>query len=154
MEGSQNVARRMPEQGASLTEIIVVTGLMALMAALGAEGLGAMLARSQGRAAATELAGELRAARTHAMLRRERLRVLFDAENSAVRIERADEPGGLLRSLSFRDKGVTIEAVSNGPSILFHASGRAATPTAITLQNRKGERWRLTVTITGRVTMQ
>jgi hypothetical protein len=87
-------------------------------------------------------------------MRRERVRVSFDAANSTVRLELADGPGGLLREFSFREKSVTIEDLSNGPSILFYPSGRAATPTTITLQNRRGERWHLTVTITGRVTIQ
>lgn len=142
------------ERGAGLIEIMVVVGVIGLVVAFGVEGLGAMLARSQGRAAATELAGELRAARTHAMLRRERVRVLFETENSTVRVELADQPGGLLRSLSFREKGVTVEDVSNGPSILFQPSGRTASPSTVTLRNRTGSRWLLTVTITGRVTIQ
>lgn len=141
-------------RGTSLTEVIVVTGLIGLTVALGVEGFGSMLARSQGRMVATELAGELRAARSHATMRRERVRVSFDAANSTVRLEVADGPGALLREISFREKGVTIEDLSNGPSILFYPSGRVATPTTITLQNRRGERWHLTVTITGRVTIQ
>jgi type IV fimbrial biogenesis protein FimT len=142
------------ERGAGLVEIMVVLGVAGLVAALGVEGLGGMLARSQGRAGAAELAGELRAARTHAMLRRERVRVLFEPEQSAVRVESADQPGRVLRLLSLRERQVTIEDVSNGPAILFQPSGRTATPTTVTLRNRRGARWRLTVTITGRVTIQ
>jgi type IV fimbrial biogenesis protein FimT len=142
------------ERGIGLIELMVVVGVMALVATLGVESLSGMLARSQGRAAATELAGELRAARSHAMLRRERVRVLFEPENSAVRVESADQPGTMLRSLSLRERGVSIEDVSGGPAILFQPSGRTATPTTVTLRNRRGARWRLTVTITGRVTIQ
>jgi len=142
------------EGGVSLTEIVITVGLMGLMTALGVESLGGVVARSQGRAAATDLAGELRAARLHATMRRETVRVTFDMARTALRSEPADAPGHILRELSLQDRRVTIEDLSAGPSILFYPSGRVASPTTITLQNRRGERWRLTVTITGRVTIQ
>jgi Tfp pilus assembly protein FimT len=126
-------------------------GLIGLLAILGVESFGSMLARAQGRSVAAEVAAELRAARSQATLNRERVKVIFDAENSTIRTELADAPGGLIREFSFGEKGVAIEDVSNGPSVFFYPNGRAATPTTITLRNRRGERWRLTVTLTGRV---
>ncbi len=128
-------------------------GLIGITVALGVESFSSLLARSQGRSVATDLAAELRAARSHAAMRRERVRVVVESETSTVRTELADVPDGLIREFSFHDKGVTIDSVSNGPSIIFYPSGRSATPTTITLRNRRGEHWILTVTLTGRVTL-
>ena len=142
------------ETGASLTEVVLAMGIIGLAATLGVEGLGGIVARSEGRAAATALAGELRTARLHATMRRELVRVAIDIQHSTVRTEPADAPGQALRELSIQERGVMIEDSSAGPSIIFYPSGRVATPTTITLRNRRSERWRLTVTMTGRVTIQ
>jgi len=142
------------EGGASLTEVVLAVCLIAFVAALGIEGFGGVVARSKGRAAAVELAGELRAARSHATMRRETVRVSFEEERATINTESTDTAGSLLRQLDFKERGVMIEHLSAGPSILFYPSGRVATPTTITLQNRRGERWLLTVSISGRVTIQ
>lgn len=142
------------EDGFSLPEVVIVLALIGFVAGLGIEALGGVVARSQGVAAATDVAGELRAARLHATMRRETVRVMFDMTGATLRTEPADAPGHILRDLSLQERSVVIEDLSAGPSILFYPSGRVATPTTITLQNRRGERWRLTVTITGRVTIQ
>jgi Tfp pilus assembly protein FimT len=121
---------------------------------LGIEGFGAMIAHSQGETVAAELAGELRAARTYATRRRQRVRVIADSEHRTIRTELADQPNAFIRELSYGDRGVLVEGLSDGSAVVFYSSGRVASPTTITIQNRRGERWQLTVTITGRVTIQ
>ena len=141
----------MNEQGKSLVEIIMVMTLVVVMTAMTGQVLVAATARQQGHAVATELANELRAARYLAILRRERIRVVFEPGLARMRTEPADAPGRPIREYEFHAKGVTIERLSNGPSIVFHPSGRAASATTITLRNRQQGQWQLTVSLIGRV---
>ena len=148
------VTRRRHEDGFTLPEVVVTLAVIGLIVALGVEGLGGMVARAQGRAAATEVAGELRAARSYATARRETVRVMFEMDRAIVRTELLEPPGRVLRELDLKERNVVLENLSAGSAVLFYPTGRTATPTTITLKNRRDERWRLTVTITGRVTIQ
>jgi len=141
----------MNEQGKSMIELITVMAMILVMMAFSGAGLLAATAKQQGRVVATDLANELRAARYLAIMRREPLRVILKPGTSTMRVEPVMAPGRKLREYDFREKGVTVEGLSNGAEILFHPSGRAASPTTITLKNRQQERWRLTVSLIGRV---
>jgi type IV fimbrial biogenesis protein FimT len=141
----------MNERGKSLVEIIMVMALVVVMTAMTGQVLVAATVKQQGQAAATELANELRAARYLAILRRERIRVVFEPAMGRVRTEPADAPGRPIREYDFQSKGVTVERLSNGPSIVFHPSGRAASASTITLRNRQQGKWQLTVSLIGRV---
>lgn len=141
----------MNEQGKSLIEIIMVMTLILVMTAFSGAGLLAATARSQGRVVATELANELRAARYLAIMRREPIRVVLHPGTATMRVEPLLAPGRTIREYDFRERGVTVETLSNGAEILFHPSGSAASPATITLKNRQQERWRLTVSLIGRV---
>ncbi len=144
----------MKERGASLVELIMVTGLIGLMLVFAGEGFVAAASRQQGHVVATELAAELRAARYLALLRRERVLVRFEPDQARVVAELADVPGVPIRRYDYRGKNVAVERLSNGLSILFYPSGRTATPTTITLRNNHAEQWQLTVSLTGRVSIQ
>lgn len=139
------------EQGASLVELIVVLGLVGMLAGLIGVSVAAAAARYQGKAVATELASELRAARYLALVRRERVRVVFDPDRMQIRTEPADRPNETLRQYDYQGKGIVFERLSSGPSLLFYPSGRAASPATIIFRNRQMERWSLTVSLTGRV---
>ena len=141
----------MNEQGKSLVEIVIVMAVVVTMTALTGAGLMAATAKQQGRVVVTELANELRAARHLAILRRDRVRVVLEPGTATMRVETAETPGRLIREYDFRSKGVTVERLSNGAEIVFHPSGRAASPTTITLANRQQERWQLTISLIGRV---
>ena len=141
----------MNEQGKSLVEIVMVMAVVVVMTALTGAGLMAATVKQQGRVVATELANELRAARYLAIMRRERLRIVFEPERATMRVETAEAPGRTIREYDFRGKGVTVERLSSGADIVFHPSGRAASPTTITLKNRQQERWQLTISLVGRV---
>jgi type IV fimbrial biogenesis protein FimT len=141
----------MNEQGKSLMEIVIVMAMVVTMTALTGAGLMAATAKQQGRAVVTELANELRAARHLAILRRDRVRVVLEPGTATMRVETAETPGRLIREYDFRSKGVAVERLSNGAEIVFHPSGRAASPTTITLVNRQQERWQLTISLIGRV---
>jgi len=128
-------------------------GVLALTAALAGEGFGEAATRQKGKAMRTELAAELRAARHLAMIRRERIRVVFDLIAMQVRTEPADHPGTVLREYDYHGKGIIVEGLSNGTSVIFYPSGRAATPTTIILTNAAREDWKMTVSITGRISV-
>ncbi|MBI5777727.1 MAG: GspH/FimT family pseudopilin [Nitrospirae bacterium] len=141
----------MNEQGKSLMEIIIVMAVVVMMTAFTGAGLLAATAKQKGRVVATELANELRAARYLAIMQRDRIRVVLKPGTTTMRVETAETPGRLIREYNFSAQGVTVERLSNGADIVFHPSGRAASPTTITLRNRQQERWQLTISLVGRV---
>lgn len=141
----------MDERGRSAIEILMVMAMVLVISTFSGAGLLAATAKHQGRVVATDLANELRAIRYLAIMRREPLRVILRPGTARMRVEPVLAAGQAIREYDFHDKGLTIEALSNGTEILFHPSGRAASPATITLGNRQGERWRLTVSLIGRV---
>jgi type IV fimbrial biogenesis protein FimT len=141
------------EGGLSLSEMMIVVALIGLMLVTGVEGFGAAVARQKSKTATAELAAELRGARHLAMMRRERVRVIFQPETSRIRIELAVTPGEVVRQFDFENRKVVVESLSNGPSVIFYPSGRAATPTTITLRSAQEERRQLTISLTGRVSI-
>jgi type IV fimbrial biogenesis protein FimT len=143
----------MRERGASLVELVMVMGLVGILTAVTGEGLVSAALSRQSYAVVTDVAAELRAARYLAVFRRERLRVVCVPGGTSIRIERADVPGGVLRTYHFPARGTVIDHVSNGPAIYFQASGRAASPTTVMLRDDRGRRWAVTVSLTGRVSI-
>jgi len=143
----------MSERGASLVELVMVLGLIGILAAYAGQSLVTAASRHHGSLVATEVAAELRAARALAVKRRERVQVVFEPQADRVLIQSADAPGALLREYSYRRKGVVVESVSNERALIFSPSGRAATPTTITLSSQGQQRWRVSVSLTGRVSI-
>jgi len=140
------------EEGWSLTELLIVLAIMGNMAALAGPCYQTLAARGQARSATIEIASELRLARQLAMARRERLRVLFDREGRTITLQRADTEG-VLHVYHYADKGVVVEVPTAGPELLFHPSGRSATPTTIRVRDSQGRETIFTVSITGRVSV-
>ncbi len=143
------------EAGASLLEVMTVAMIISLGALLAGEGFLGAVSRNQAMVVGAELASELRMARSMAMTKRTAMRVGFESSGTAISTESVDRPNVPLRQYDFSGKGVTVEGLSRGSSVVFYPSGRAATPTTITLlRKRAGERRKLTVSITGRVTIK
>ena len=138
------------EQGWSLTELLIVLVILSIMSLLAGPSYQTLVARSQVRIAAAEIASELRLARQLAMARRERLRVIFDREGRTITLRRADAEG-ILQVYQYADKGVIVEEPTAGPELLFHPSGRSASPTTIRVRDSQGREITFTVSITGRV---
>jgi type IV fimbrial biogenesis protein FimT len=143
----------MKEKGFTLIELMLAMGLMVIMLGLAGEGFVAAASRYQGKTVTAELAAELRAARYLAIMRRERVRVVFEPEGARVRTERADEPKELIRLYEYGKRRIVLERLSNGPSIIFYPSGRAATANTIMLRNGQEERLQITVSLTGRISI-
>ena len=140
------------EQGWSLTELLIVLAIMGIMSILAGPSYQTLIARVQARSTTVEIASELRLARQLAMARRERLRVIFDRDNRTITVRRADAEG-ILHVYQYADKGVVVEEPTGGPELLFHPSGRSATPTTIRLHDSQGRETTFTVSITGRVSI-
>lgn len=141
------------ERGVTLVELLVLIGILALAAALAGQGFVEAATKQKGKVMRAELAAELRAARHLAMTRRERIQVVFDQQVMQIRTEPVDHPGIVLRRYDYHGKGMIVEELSNGTSVIFYPSGRTATPTTITLTNAAQERWKVTVSITGRISI-
>ena len=140
----------MNQKGMTFVELMVAMAIVGILMCQ-SDGMVSAATRYQAIAVRTELAAELRAARHLAMMKREKVRVVFEPSLPSIRTELMAAPYTILRTYSFGSSGVTVESVSSGPAVTFYPSGRAATPTTITLQHSRGGRWRMTVTITGRV---
>jgi prepilin-type N-terminal cleavage/methylation domain-containing protein len=140
----------MDQRGMTLIELIAVIAIVGVLGCL-SEGFVSAATRYQAKAVRTEVTAELRAARHLAMSEREKVRVVFDPSMPHIRTELVDAPHSVLRTYSFSGKDITVQTLSNGPSVTFYPSGRTATPNTITFVNRRGERWRMTISITGRV---
>jgi prepilin-type N-terminal cleavage/methylation domain-containing protein len=143
----------MNERGASLSELMVVMAVIGIMLACAGEGFVAAASRYQAKAATTELAAELRGARHLAMTERKPMRVVFQFGTGIVRIGSVDPSGSVIHRHDFHIHHVMVESLTGGTSVTFYPSGRTATPTTITLLGPGQERRRLTVSLTGRVSL-
>jgi prepilin-type N-terminal cleavage/methylation domain-containing protein len=140
----------MDQRGVTLIELITVLAIVGIMVCL-SDGFVSAATRYQAKTVRTELAAELRAARHLAMSERQKVRVVFDSSVPAIRTELVNAPYTVLRSYNFSGKDISVETLSNGPFVTFYSNGRTATPNTVTLMNSRGERWRMTVSITGRI---
>jgi prepilin-type N-terminal cleavage/methylation domain-containing protein len=140
----------MDQRGMTLIELMAVLAIVSVLVCL-SDGFVSAATRYQAKAVRTEVAAELRAARHLAMSGREKVRVVFDPSLPHIRTELVDAPHTVLRSYSFSGKDIAVQTLSNGPSVTFYPSGRTATPNTVIFINSRGERWRMTVSITGRV---
>ncbi|WP_447974860.1 GspH/FimT family pseudopilin [Nitrospira sp. Kam-Ns4a] len=143
----------MNERGATFVELVVVMAILGLVLGALGESLVAAAGKHRGQAVATELAAELRAARFLALMRRDRILVTLDPASARLRTAPADHPDTVLREYEYGG-GLAIEGASGRLTILFYPSGRAATATTLWLHRGDQERWKLTVSLTGRVSIE
>ncbi len=142
--------QKIQEQGWSLIELLIVLAILGIISVLAGPSYQTLTARGQARSAIAEIASELRLARQLAMARRERLRIIFDRESRTITLRRADAEG-ILHVYQYADKRVVVEEPTAGPELLFHPSGRSATPTTIRVRDSQGRETTFTVSITGKV---
>jgi len=142
----------MRQDGTTLMELMVTVAIMGIIAALAGPNLSGLYSRIQMRSATEELASELRLARQLAMTHRDRVRVVFDFEQRTLEAQFVNA-AATHHVYRYGDNGIVIEEPSGGPEILFHPSGRSATATTMYLRSKEGWLRKLTVGITGRVSI-
>ncbi len=142
----------MKQEGKTLMELMVVVAIIGIVAAMGVPNFLALNSHTQARCATEEIASELRLARQLAITYRDRVRVVFDFDQQAL-VAQFVNGATTHHVYRYGDKGIVIEEPSAGPEILFRPSGRSATATTIQLRNKEGQIQKLTVGITGRVSI-
>lgn len=142
----------MKQEGKTLTELIVVVGIVGLVASMAIPNFMVLHSRAQVRCVAEEIASELRLAKQLALTTRDRVRIVIDMDRQELVTEFVTR-GTTHHVYSYRGKGLVIEEPSAGPAIVFHPSGRSATATTIPLHSLEGPTQALTVSITGRVSL-
>ncbi len=140
------------ERGKTMMELMIVMALVGIVAAIGVPNFIMLQSRINLYSLTQEIASELRLARQLAMTERNRIRIVFDGDQQIMVTEPVN---GRTTSRIYRygGKGVQIDEPSAGAEILFHPSGRSATPTTIHLRGKDGHMRKLTVGITGRVSV-
>lgn len=153
MDAPKTAKRRLlDQQGKTMMELMVVTAMVGMVAAMAVPNFLMLQSRMDLYSLTQEIASELRLARQLAMTERDRMRVVFDLDQQVMV---AQPVNGRTTSRTYRygGKGIQIDEPSAGAEILFHPSGRAATPTTIQLRSKDGHVHKLTVGITGRVSV-
>ncbi|MBS0167864.1 GspH/FimT family pseudopilin [Nitrospira sp. CMX1] len=142
----------MTQDGKTLTELLVVVGIVAIVASMALPNFMTLNSRTQLRCAAEEIASELRLAKQLALTNRDRVRILVDLDRREL-VTQFVLSGLTHHVYHYSDKHLVIEEPSAGPEILFHPSGRSATATTVQLRSQEGQSQKLTVSITGRVSI-
>jgi len=142
----------MTQDGKTLTELLVVVGIVTIVASMALPNFMTLNSRTQLRCAAEEIASELRLAKQLALTNRDRVRILVDLDRREL-VTQFVLSGLTHHVYHYSDKHLVIEEPSAGPEILFHPSGRSATATTVQLRSQEGQSQKLTVSITGRVSI-
>jgi type IV fimbrial biogenesis protein FimT len=142
----------MKQEGRTLMELMMVVAITGIVATTAVPNFLALNSRTQAHCATEEIASELRLARQLAITYRDRVRVVFDFEQQAL-VAQFVNGATTHHVYRYGDKGIVIEEPSAGPEIIFHPSGRSATATTIQLRSKEGQVQKLTVGITGRVSI-
>lgn len=140
-------------EGKTMMELMMVTALVGIVAAMAVPNFLLLQSRMDLYSLTQEMASELRLARQLAMTERNRTRIVFDLDQQ-VMVAQGVNGRTTSRSYRYGDKGIHVDEPSGGPEILFHPSGRSATPTTIHLRGKDGHVHTLTVGITGRVSVR
>lgn len=148
--GMDLIDRHSTTAGKTLSEIVTVSAILGILAAMAAPSYQGLHMRLQGKTAVAEVGSTLRMARQLAMARRERLLVRFDTSAKTITLSQADA-GGVLDVYHYADKGIVIDEPTAGSDLFFHASGRSASATTIQIYDRGHRRMIITVSLTGRV---
>jgi type IV fimbrial biogenesis protein FimT len=142
----------MEQEGKTLTELMVVAAIIGMVVMLAVPSYSVLNSRTQVRCVTEEIASELRLARQLAMTHRDRVRIVIDLEQQALTTQFVNT-ATTHHVYHYGGKGIAIEEPSAGPEIVFRPSGRSASATTIQLHSLEGQTQKLTVSITGRVSL-
>jgi len=139
----------MNQEGKTLMELMVVVGIIGMVSIMAVPHFLALHSRTQVRATTEEIASELRLAKQLALTAHDRVRIVIDMEQQALTTQFVNT-ATTHHAYHYGGKGIEPTA---GTEILFHPSGRSATATTIQLRSKEGQIQKLTVSITGRVSI-
>lgn len=143
-------------RGITMMEVLITVALLSVISGLAAPWILSTLQAYRLRAAAWELAGDLRLARQKAVSLQQDHRICFSGCSTAVPqggylLERLDSVSGLWQMETSRDvlpDGATI--TSTAQRVIFNSKGETSNWATITLTNEVGT-YQLTTAQTGRV---
>ncbi|MDD9819371.1 MAG: GspH/FimT family protein [Nitrospira sp.] len=140
--------------GYTLTELIVVLSLLAVVLGLGGSWFASQLPSYRLNGVVRQVRADLLSARAQAVKKGHNVRVLFTGPHQYEILEDANnngkpDTGEAVESRSIQDdfEGVTIQS-NNNP--IFHPRGTATRLATVKISNAAGEK-RITISITGRV---
>ena len=142
------------QQGVTLTELLIVLGILAVVTLIGGSWLSTQIPYYQLNGAVRQVRADLLAARMQAVSQGNEFRVLFEDEHHYDILDddnnngKAD-PGEMVENRSIQEDYVGVTVRSNRNPI-FHPRGTASSLGTITIANKAGEK-AITVSITGRV---
>ncbi len=142
----------MKQEGKTLTELIVVVGILGMVASMAIPNFMVLHSRAQVRCATEEIASELRLAKQLALTTRDQVRIVIDMDRQEL-VTQFVTRGTTHHVYRYGGKGLVIEEPSAGLEIAFYPSGRSATATTIPIHSLEGQTQKLTVSITGRVSL-
>ena len=142
----------MEQEGKTLTELMVVAAIIGMVVMMAVPNYSVLNSRIQVRCVTEEIASELRLARQLAITHRDRVRIVIDREQQAFTTQFVNT-ATTHHAYHYGGKVIVIEEPSAGPEIVFHPSGRSASATTILLHSSEGQTQKLTVSITGRVSL-
>ena len=142
------------QRGFTLTELLMVLGILSVVALIGGSWLSTQIPHYQLNGAVRQVRADLLAARMQAVSQGNEFRVLF-AEDSQYDILDDDnnngkaDAGELVENRSMQEDypGVTIRSNRNP---IFHPRGTASSLGTVTIANQSGEKF-VTVSMTGQV---
>ena len=142
----------MKQEGKTLAELIVAVGIIGMVASMAIPNFMTLNSRAYVRCVTEEIASELRLAKQLALTNRDRVRIFIDTDRQEL-VTQFVTRGTTHHVYRYGGKGLVIDEPSTGQEILFHPSGRSATATTIQLHSLEGQTQKLTVSITGRVSI-
>jgi prepilin-type N-terminal cleavage/methylation domain-containing protein len=138
------------EQGMTMVEMVIVLAMTAVFSVFMGTGLQAMADRVYLDAAVAELVGDLRYARSMAVREEQLVQVAVDSGQPAVTLFRASDPGQpVAPARNLMSRGVRAIRSTGGNLLSFYPRGTSATPTTLTLEDRRGIQRVVTVSLTG-----
>jgi Tfp pilus assembly protein FimT len=140
------------EEGMTMAEMVIVLAMTAVFSVLIGTGLEAMADRVYLDTAVAELVGDLRYARSMAVREEETVQVAIDSGQPGVTLFRASAPGQpVAPTRNLMSRGIRAIRSTGGSLLSFHPRGTSATPTTLTLEDRRGAQRVVTVSLTGLV---
>jgi Tfp pilus assembly protein FimT len=138
------------EGGMTMAELVIVLAITGALAVFLGTELQAMADQVYLNTAVAEVVGDLRYARSLAVREGQTIQVALDPDQPGVTLYRsndATQPLAPMRNL--RNRGIRTIHSTGGSVLSFHPRGTSATPTTLTLEDRRGVQRVVTVSLTG-----